>query len=102
MRHSGFLQLTHRFLQLTAPIMEQSAIYANLFSGYNTLDGLIYGTFILAEKGLWHLIDFGQSFYVAAALNEQIRKRKWEEIQKEKYEQWIKRIGYAARNACIL
>ena len=53
------------------------------FLGYNTLDGLIYGTFILAEKGLWHLIDFGQSFYVAAALNEQIRKRKREKIQKE-------------------
>ena len=53
------------------------------FLEYNTLDGLIYGTFILAAKGLWHLIDFGQSFYVAAALNEQIRKRKREEIQKE-------------------
>ena len=32
---------------------------------------------------MWHLIDFGQSFYMAAALNEQIRKRKREEIQKE-------------------
>lgn len=50
---------------------------------YNTLDGLIYGTFILVAKVMWHLIDFGQSFYMAAALNEQIRKRKWEEIQKE-------------------
>ena len=50
---------------------------------YNTLDGLIYGTFILAAKTIWHLIDFGQSFYMAAALNEQIRKRKREEIQKE-------------------
>lgn len=30
-----------------------------------------------------HLIDFGQSFYMAAALNERIRKRKREEIQKE-------------------
>lgn len=50
---------------------------------YNTLDGLIYGTFILAAKVMWHLIDFGQSFYMAAALNEQIRKRKREEIQKE-------------------
>ena len=47
------------------------------------MDGLIYGTFILAAKGMWHLIDFGQSFYMAAALNEQIRKRKREEIQKE-------------------
>lgn len=50
---------------------------------YNTLDGLIYGTFILTAKVMWHLIDFGQSFYMAAALNEQIRKRKREEIQKE-------------------
>ena len=50
---------------------------------YNTLDGLIYGTFILAAKVMWHLIDFGQSFYMAAALNDQIRKRKREEIQKE-------------------
>ena len=32
---------------------------------------------------MWPLIDFGQSFYMAAALNEQIRKRKREEIQKE-------------------
>ena len=31
LRHSGFFQLTHRFLQLTAPIMEQSAFCANLF-----------------------------------------------------------------------
>ena len=38
---------------------------------------------ILAAKIMWHLIDFGQSFYMAAALNEQIRKRKREEIQKE-------------------
>lgn len=50
---------------------------------YNTLDGLIYGTFILAAKVMWHLIDFGQNFYMAAALNEQIRKRKREKIQKE-------------------
>lgn len=50
---------------------------------YNTLDGLIYATFILAAKVMWHLIDFGQSFYMAAALNEQIRKRKREEIQEE-------------------
>ena len=32
---------------------------------------------------MWHLIDFGQSFYMAATLNEQIRKRKRAEIQKE-------------------
>ena len=99
LRHSDFLQLTPCFLQLTAPIIEQSGVrtllhailleavllpLAHSWGGwYNTLDGLIYGTFILAAKGMWHLIDFGQSFYMAAALNEQIRKRKREEIQKE-------------------
>ena len=43
---------------------------------YNALDGVIYGSFILAAKILWHLIDFGQSFYTAAKLNEQIRLRR--------------------------
>ncbi len=50
---------------------------------HNALDGAIYGSFILAAKILWHLIDFGQSFYTAAQLNEQIRQRKLEERQKE-------------------
>lgn len=50
---------------------------------YNALDGVIYGSFILAAKILWHLIDFGQSFYTATQLNEQIRQRKLEERKKE-------------------
>lgn len=50
---------------------------------YNALDGVIYGSFILAAKILWHLIDFGQSFYTATQLNEQIRQRKLEELKKE-------------------
>ena len=44
---------------------------------YNALDGVIYGSFILAAKILWHLIDFGQSFYTATQLNEQIRRESW-------------------------
>ena len=44
---------------------------------------MIYGSFILAAKLLWHLIDFGQSFYTATQLNEQIRQRKLEERNKE-------------------
>ena len=43
---------------------------------YNALDGVIYGSFILSAKILWHLIDFGQSFYTAAKLNEQLRLRR--------------------------
>ena len=43
---------------------------------YNALDGVIYGSFILTAKILWHLIDFGQSFYTATKLNEQIRQRR--------------------------
>lgn len=50
---------------------------------YNALDGVIYGSFILAAKILCHLIDFGQSFYTATQLNEQIRQRKLEERNKE-------------------
>ena len=46
---------------------------------FNALDGVIYGSFILAAKILWHLIDFGQSFYTAVQLNEQIRQRKRDE-----------------------
>ena len=30
----------------------------------------------MAPKVLWHLIDFGQSFYAAAKLNEQILLRR--------------------------
>ncbi len=50
---------------------------------YSPLDGVIYGSFILAAKILWHLIDFGQSFYTASRLNEQIRQRKQEECRRK-------------------
>lgn len=46
---------------------------------YNTLDGIIYASFILAGKILWHLIDFGISARTAAQINEKIRKRKLEQ-----------------------
>ena len=78
----AFFNLPTDFYSLPHPSWNNRR-FVLTFLEYNTLDGLIYGTFILAAKGLWHLIDFGQSFYVAAALNEQIRKRKREEIQKE-------------------
>ena len=46
---------------------------------YNTLDGIIYASFILAGKILWHLIDFGISVRTAAQITEKIRKRKMEQ-----------------------
>ena len=46
---------------------------------YNELDGIIYASFIIAGKILWHLIDFGISVKTAAQINEKIRKRKVEQ-----------------------
>ena len=46
---------------------------------YNTLERIIYASFILAGKILWHLIDFGISARTAAQINEKIRKRKMEQ-----------------------
>ena len=46
---------------------------------YNELDGIIYASFILAGKILWHLIDFGIRAKTAAQINEKIRKRKMEQ-----------------------
>lgn len=43
---------------------------------YNEIDGIIYASFILAGKILWHLIDFGISAKTAAQINEKIRKRR--------------------------
>lgn len=48
---------------------------------YNATDGLIYASFILAAKVLWHLIDYGQSVRTALALNEQLHKRKLEQMK---------------------
>ena len=50
---------------------------------YNTLDGLIYGTFILTAKVMWHLIDFGQSFLYGSSIEQTDSKAQAEEIQKE-------------------
>ncbi len=47
---------------------------------YNELDGIIYASFILAGKLLWHLIDFGIRAKTAAQINEKIRKRKMEQL----------------------
>ena len=46
---------------------------------YNEIDGIIYASFILVGKILWHLIDFGISAKTAAQINEKIRKRKMEQ-----------------------
>ena len=42
---------------------------------YGPLDAVIYASFILAAKILWHLIDFGQSVRTATQINEQLRRR---------------------------
>lgn len=45
---------------------------------YGFTDALIYGSFILFAKGLWHLIDYGMSAKTASQINEQIRMRRKE------------------------
>lgn len=42
---------------------------------YGPLDAVIYASFILAAKILWHLIDFGQSVRTATQINKQLRRR---------------------------
>lgn len=42
---------------------------------YGPLDAVIYASFILAAKILWHLIDFGQSIRTAVQINEQLLRR---------------------------
>lgn len=43
---------------------------------YGPLDAIIYASFILAAKILWHLIDFGQSIRTATEVNDSLRKRR--------------------------
>lgn len=43
---------------------------------YNSPDGVIYASFILAAKIVWHLIDFGQTARTATEVNEQLRRRR--------------------------
>lgn len=45
---------------------------------YGRLDAVIYASFIVLAKVLWHLIDFGISAKTAADINERIRKRRIE------------------------
>ena len=47
---------------------------------YGRLDAVIYASFILAAKILWHLIDYGISAKTAAEINEKIRKRRLEQL----------------------
>ncbi len=42
---------------------------------YGPLDAIIYASFILAAKILWHLIDFGQSIRTATQINKQLLRR---------------------------
>lgn len=49
-----------------------------------TLDAVIYASFILAAKILWHLIDFGQSIRTATEVNKQLLGRRQ---NREKYSQ---------------
>ncbi len=42
---------------------------------YGPLDAIIYASFILVAKILWHLIDFGHSIRTATQINEQLFKR---------------------------
>ena len=46
---------------------------------YGTIDAVIYASFILAAKILWHLIDFGISAKTASEINDKIRKRRREQ-----------------------
>ena len=43
---------------------------------YNSLDGMIYSSFILAAKIVWHLIDFGQTARTATEVNKQLLRRR--------------------------
>ena len=43
---------------------------------YGRTDAVIYASFILGAKLLWHLIDFSQSARTAAQVNRQLRLRR--------------------------
>ena len=47
---------------------------------YGKLDAVIYASFILVAKILWHLIDYGISARTASEINEKIRKRRLEQL----------------------
>lgn len=45
---------------------------------YGRLDGIIYASFILAAKIVWHLVDYTVSASAAVQVNEQLRRRRHE------------------------
>ena len=49
---------------------------------YGKLDAVIYASFILLAKVLWHLIDYGMSARTASEINEKIRERRRAECRK--------------------
>lgn len=46
---------------------------------YGKLDAVIYASFILVAKIIWHLIDYGISAKTASEINERLRKRRLEQ-----------------------
>lgn len=44
---------------------------------YGRIDAIIYASFILVAKIVWHLVDFGHSVRTATAVNEQILRRRY-------------------------
>ena len=51
---------------------------------YGPLDAVIYGSFILGAKILWHIVDFGQSMRTAAEVNERLRRRRMEPVEERR------------------
>lgn len=51
---------------------------------YGKLDAVIYASFILAAKILWHLVDYGINARTASEINRQIRKRRKEQAEERK------------------
>ena len=51
---------------------------------YGKLDAVIYASFILVAKILWHLIDYGISAKTASEINEKIRKRRREQMDESR------------------
>lgn len=49
---------------------------------YGKLDAVIYASFIVLAKVLWHLIDYGISARTASEINEKIRVRRRTECGK--------------------
>ena len=47
---------------------------------YGKLDAVIYASFILFAKIMWHLIDYGISVKTASEINEKLRKRRLEQV----------------------